>query len=186
MEMSKWSKIIIINKNTKGTICEYKLDEKCRLTTKMKRQSRRDLGKMTGKRGIPRNKKRAMKKLEEMFPTDHLFYNPHSDEMKNSNDILEMSNINEINNIQEIKIMTPLNFPNSLLVEPIVKNNVECNNRNFHSDYASLSMLLNPIRNSSSESESSAINHSMSESEIIEEVQYLSSIEWLLNTPVNV
>lgn len=67
---SRWRKIIVLDEITHQKVASYDLDEKAHLTAKLQRQRRRNLGRMTGKKANLRNRKRALKKLEELFPNE--------------------------------------------------------------------------------------------------------------------
>lgn len=63
---SRWNKIIILDQ-FKNPIPDqiYDLDNKARLLTKLKRQKRRDLGKVTGKKKVPKNWKQIIENLDD-------------------------------------------------------------------------------------------------------------------------
>lgn len=63
---SRWNRIIILDQN-KNPIPDqiYQLDSKARLLTKLKRQKRRDLGKVTGKKKVPKNWKQIIENLDQ-------------------------------------------------------------------------------------------------------------------------
>ena len=63
---TRWNRIIILDKN-KHPINDqiYYLDHKARLLTKFKRQKRRDLGKVTGKKKVPKNWKQIIENLDD-------------------------------------------------------------------------------------------------------------------------
>ena len=61
---SKWCKILILDQN-KAIQEEYQLDRKAKLLTKLKRQKRRNLGKMTGKKSLPKDWKKQIREFEE-------------------------------------------------------------------------------------------------------------------------
>lgn len=64
---NRWNRIIILDKN-KNPIDDrvYLLDHKEKLITKIKRQRRRDLGKVTGKKKVPKNWKQIIEKLDDL------------------------------------------------------------------------------------------------------------------------
>ena len=68
--ISRWRKIVVLDEITHQKVASYDLDEKAHLTAKLQRQRRRNLGRMTGKKANLRNRKRALKKLEELFPNE--------------------------------------------------------------------------------------------------------------------
>ena len=66
LSSSRWNRIIILDKD-KNPIQDqiYYLDNKARLLTKLKRQKRRDLGKVTGKKKVPKNWKQIIENLDD-------------------------------------------------------------------------------------------------------------------------
>ncbi|KAK8857641.1 hypothetical protein M9Y10_016047 [Tritrichomonas musculus] len=75
---NKWNRIIILDKN-KNPIKDrtYLLDQKERLVTKIKRQRRRDLGKVTGKKKVPKNWKQIIENLDDpAFQSLNITNNP--------------------------------------------------------------------------------------------------------------
>ena len=66
LSSSRWNRIIILDQNKKPINDQiYYLDHKARLLTKLKRQKRRDLGKVTGKKKVPKNWKQIIENLDD-------------------------------------------------------------------------------------------------------------------------
>lgn len=75
---SRWNRIIILDSN-KIPIPDqiYNLDNKARLLAKLKRQKRRDLGKVTGKKKVPKNWKQIIENLDDpRFSSIQILNNP--------------------------------------------------------------------------------------------------------------
>ena len=70
LSSSRWNRIIILDQNKKPINDQiYYLDHKARLLTKLKRQKRRDLGKVTGKKKVPKNWKQIIENLDDPIYT---------------------------------------------------------------------------------------------------------------------
>ncbi|OHT01630.1 hypothetical protein TRFO_31500 [Tritrichomonas foetus] len=101
---SKWAAIIILN-NRHEFVDMYPLDNSAKLMVKMKRQKRRDLGRLTGGKGISQSASKAKKKILEMFPdlnnrsnkaNSHQIMNQYNNTLKSPNiNQKERSNIGQ-------------------------------------------------------------------------------------------
>ena len=118
-----WRKIIVFDHNLEE-IAMYPLDRNAKLLVKMKRQQRRNLGKVTGKRGIPRNKKSAIKKLLKLFPE------LDSSNENNMNDVIPVNQHSKAYSLEnddsgtETKVSNEENHQSSDLIPPLY-NNIE-------------------------------------------------------------
>ena len=121
---SRWRKIIILDSHTKEQINAYPLDEYARLLVKLKRQKKRSLGKMTGKKGIPRNKSIALRKFKKLFPNDSTRYKPDIKSSNNEDSTIKADN-EEYNDENTPKLPFPL-----ININAIQSNEVELKNKN--------------------------------------------------------
>ena len=150
---SRWRWIIILDSYTKEQIQCYPLDENARLLLKMKRQKRRSLGKMTGRKGIPRNKNIALKKFKKMFPNDSIKYNPKEKSLSKAENSRTKTISLEQDNNEENKLMMPI---------PIINSSI----------FNSSKLISSPVN------ESTDSNNDKNDPQMY---QYLSSLDWLLN-----
>lgn len=155
---SRWKWIIVLDTVTKEQLQYYPLDDNARILSKMKRQKRRSLGKMTGKKGVPKNKYIAFKKFKKMFPNDCITYVKSEGNASNSSISMQNLNNEQMNYIQN----------QSQIVNQMLPNNKFDSNENESQNLT----FSNPL-SSSSDNNSDKNEFKLSFD--------LSSLDWLLN-----
>lgn len=117
MSMKRWNKIIILDKN-KNPIQDriYVLNRKEKLVTKIRRQKRRDLGNVTGKKKIPKNWKQIIENLDDQDISNNVVDNQiiSSSESQSSISDQETSQIDSLTYDKLISIDWLLNQPAEL------------------------------------------------------------------------